>query len=473
MAAPTMTHFPCRRIICLRQILTQLTQTCRSSSSAKARPTSTAIRPPSESKDTRVELEEWVSEGLAKSSLKPKQHPGRMVLPTVSVPQRLMDAASIILEKYPLKELSRRADKLANYLWSRHPPSTDAQVTKMAKEVYQQIMEKREKEGKTDPIQTDTVLRTVRQKIYHWQPVTYDAYRSLLYLTSHLAHNYTVLLHCFTEISKRDPGFQPRSVYNFGSGLGSSVWAANAVWGSGVFEHYCVDQSQDMNTVARLLLQDGDNQKQMSIPGVVFRQFAPSAAHNQFDMVVSAYTLLEQPDQERRLQLVDDLWQMTNDVLVLVENGTTAGFSTIYEARDRLLQASDKAEDDSQKCYVFAPCPHDAACPKMAEKKQPCFSQVPYKPLPQNHTRASKTVARYSYIIMRKGKRPEGSDWPRVIQDTVKASRHTHCHLCCADGKVRHMIFTVSKQGQDIYKCSRYTSWGDLFPVRFPAEDGE
>ncbi|KAL8564212.1 hypothetical protein ACOMHN_017481 [Nucella lapillus] len=302
---------------------------------------------------------------------------------------------------------------------------------------------------------------------------SYDAYKSLLYLTAHLAHNYSVLLQCFTEISKRDADFHPRSVYNFGSGLGSSIWAANSVWSSAVFEHYCVDRSQDMNTVARLLLQGGDSQRQMCVPGVTFRHFAPSPVRNQFDLVVSAYTLLDQPDQDTRLQLVHDLWLMTSDILVLVENGTAAGFSLIYEARDHILQASHQAQDDNGKAYVFAPCPHDGSCPKMTEKNQPCFSQAAYRPLPHNHTRASKIAARYSYIIMRKGKRPEGVSWPRVVQDTARATRHTHCHLCCADGSVRHMVFTASKQGQEMYKCSRYTSWGDLFPVRFPTSDGE
>ena len=33
----------------------------------------------------------------------------------------------------------------------------------------------------------------------------YDAYKSLLYLTAHLAHNYSVLLQCFTEVSEGLP----------------------------------------------------------------------------------------------------------------------------------------------------------------------------------------------------------------------------------------------------------------------------
>ncbi|XP_070196743.1 ribosome assembly protein METTL17, mitochondrial-like [Littorina saxatilis] len=472
MAAP-MKLCVSRPPLCFqRKFLRHVIKHVKLSSYATATDSETLNAPPS-NKKTRVELDEKFSEALASNSEKHKHHPGRHVLPSISLPQRLIESAGIILEKYPMKELSRKADKLANYLWSRHPPATDSHVSKLASQIHEQLVQKKEKAGKTSPVERDDVLRTLRQKVYHWQPVAYDAYKSLLYLTAHLAHNYSVLLQCFTEISKREPAFQPRSVYNLGSGLGSAIWAANSVWGSRVFEYYCVDTSQDMNTVARLLLQDADSQKQMCFPGVAFRQFPPSPFNNQFEMVVSAYTLLENPGQrQQRLEMVDDLWRMTTDFLVLVENGTTAGFSVINEARDHILKVSNTTDDERLKGYIFAPCPHDDVCPKFAEMNQPCFSQVHYKPLPQNHTRPSKCNARYSYLIMRKGAR-KGVPWPRVIQDTMKASRHTHCHLCCPDRKIRHMIFTASKHGQDVYKCSRHTSWGDQFPVTFTTDADE
>ena len=53
---------------------------------------------PDTSKKTTVQLEPWVSEALASNSLKHKHHPGHLVLPTISLPQRLLEAASVILE---------------------------------------------------------------------------------------------------------------------------------------------------------------------------------------------------------------------------------------------------------------------------------------------------------------------------------------------------------------------------------------
>ena len=58
---------------------------------------SATVTPATRNKTT-VQLEPWLSEALASSSLTYKSHPGRVVLPSVSLPQRLLEAASVILE---------------------------------------------------------------------------------------------------------------------------------------------------------------------------------------------------------------------------------------------------------------------------------------------------------------------------------------------------------------------------------------
>ena len=45
-----------------------------------------------------------------------------------------------------------------------------------------------------------------------------------------------------------------------------------------------------------------------------------------YNLVVSAYTLFELPSAESRLQILVNLWNKTHEYLVLVEQGTNAGF---------------------------------------------------------------------------------------------------------------------------------------------------
>ena len=49
--------------------------------------------------------------------------------------------------------------------------------------------------------------------------------------------------------------FDPSTLFDFGSGVGSVTWAAHQVWGDAIKEFHNVDISSEMNTVARLLLQ--------------------------------------------------------------------------------------------------------------------------------------------------------------------------------------------------------------------------
>jgi ribosomal protein RSM22 (predicted rRNA methylase) len=45
-----------------------------------------------------------------------------------------------------------------------------------------------------------------------------------------------------------------------------------------------------------------------------------------YDVVISAYTLLELPSARTRLETIINLWNKTNKYFIIVEQGTNAGF---------------------------------------------------------------------------------------------------------------------------------------------------
>ena len=45
-----------------------------------------------------------------------------------------------------------------------------------------------------------------------------------------------------------------------------------------------------------------------------------------YDVVISAYTLLELPSARTRLETIISLWNKTSKYFILVEQGTNAGF---------------------------------------------------------------------------------------------------------------------------------------------------
>jgi hypothetical protein len=68
------------------------------------------------------------------------------------------------------------------------------------------------------------VLKRLKQKLYYWRPVEYNEYRALLYMVARFAPEYTVLHRIFMELKTREPNFQPHSLFDFGSGVGTATW---------------------------------------------------------------------------------------------------------------------------------------------------------------------------------------------------------------------------------------------------------
>lgn len=64
----------------------------------------------------------------------------------------------------------------------------------------------------------------MKKKIYNWSAISYDYYGALLYLFARSSSDYAVLMKIFTEIQNRDKNFKPRTLFDFGSGIGTVTW---------------------------------------------------------------------------------------------------------------------------------------------------------------------------------------------------------------------------------------------------------
>lgn len=56
-----------------------------------------------------------------------------------------------------------------------------------------------------------------------------------------------------------------------------------------------------------------------------------------FDIVVSAFSLLDLPSKSSRINTIENLWHKTKDILVIVETGKKAGFQAVLEARNLIM----------------------------------------------------------------------------------------------------------------------------------------
>ncbi|KAF3698667.1 Methyltransferase-like protein 17, mitochondrial [Channa argus] len=413
-----------------------------------------------------------------------KKHPGVTNLKTLHLPEELQMAAQSIIHRAQVARLTDRIRSLTNILWSRKRPVEDVTLRQKAvsleKELWEKAMAKRgdvDEQALEDRIRKK-VFSELRRTTYHWTPMKYDEELGVVYMAARLAGGYAAVRRALNEIKKRDPSFAPQSLLDFGSGLGSVVWASHSCWGDTLKEMVCVDSSGPMNILAERLLKGDDESAEPYIKHVYFRQFLPVSPKVQFDLVVAAFTLSELPSGKDREDAVFTLWRKTSSYLVLVENGTKEGHQMLMEARDTLLNKQEKIVHDSRPASVFAPCPHELTCPKLGrEPVIPCNFQQLYHPLPlPGHN--DRQREKFSYLILTRtepaGPETEGVDWARLIAPVQRRTRHVHCRMCCSDGQLQHVVVTARKQSRDVYRCARSSDWGDQMPMfQKVEEDGD
>lgn len=399
-----------------------------------------------------------------------RKHPGLTNLKTVRLPEELQRAAQSIVLSAQVKGLSDRARSLTQFLWSRKRPVEELTLRQRASSLEKMVLQraKERKEDINDDHVKMKVLSELKKTTYHWTPVRFNEELGVVYMAARLAGGYTAVRRALNEILIRDPSFAPHSLMDFGSGLGTAVWASHSCWADTLKEMVCVESSGPMNVLAERLLRDDDEKAQSHIKQVYFRQFLPVSPKVQFDLVVGAFSLSELASKKDRIETVLTLWRKTSSYLVLVENGTKEGHQILMEARDALLKTREQTALDSRTAYVFAPCPHEMMCPKMARlPTAPCNFHQHYHPLPLPGSPVRQTET-FSYVILSRSDPKEaeaGQDWARLVAPVLRRPRHVHCHTCGPDGQLHHVVMTRKKHGRDVYRCARSSDWGDRLPI--------
>ncbi|KAK3567169.1 hypothetical protein QTP86_011306 [Hemibagrus guttatus] len=369
-----------------------------------------------------------------------RKHPGVTNLKTIILPEELQSAALSVIYKSEVKDLSERARKLTNFLWSRKRAVERHELRERAIALEKKW---KEQERVTDEnhVSSDSrirkkVLSELKRMTYHWTPLKYDSDLGVVYMAARLAGSYAAVMRALNEIKKRDSSFTPHSLLDFGSGLGTALWAAHTHWGDSLREYVCVDASAAMNSLAERLLTGDTEGADPLIKHVYFRQFLPVSPKVQADLVLAAFSLSELSTQEAREETLLTLWRKTHSYLVLVENGTKAGHQILMEAKDILLKKEEKVSSDVRRLQVFAP--------------------------------SSESVQeKFSFLVLSRSElqQSEAVQWSRIVSPVLRRSRHVQCEICCSNGELKQLAITAKHHGRDTYRCARSSDWGDRLPI--------
>jgi len=308
----------------------------------------------------------------------------------------------------------------------------------------------------------------ISKRANRWKEMIYDNEAAYSYFCgSKAAYDFACMKNVLLEIQKRDKRFRPKTLLDFGSGLGTVTWAVKDVFGE-LYEVFNVDQSKHMNDFSRMIINRSKNDNDLP-SGYSYRMNLPRDSSTKYDLVTSSFTLLDLPNERQRLTYVETLWHRVEEggFLILTEVGSHFGYQAINEARELLVHLFKNTEN---KGHIFAPCPHEELCPRQYQKRPLCNFEVRFRNFPfkwltpgQNEHIFNGT---FSYIIAQKGtSRNESSNWPRLVEHNIIKKHSVICRMCTSRGKLEEIFATRQKDGKDLVRYCRSKRKGQQIKI--------
>ncbi|KAE9601544.1 hypothetical protein Lal_00040705 [Lupinus albus] len=333
----------------------------------------------------------------------------------------------------------RRAIK--KYLQEQEEPHMKRKVLRLSqsfndvKDVNLQLANATSRGIVEDPLKSlDQSKRWKIQSSYGDIGFTYRDDETIAYVASRMPAVYCACHRVLKEVRRRLPGFSPARVLDFGAGTGSAFWALREVWPKSLEKINLIEPSQSMQRAGRSLIQDLKNLPLIhSYDSIQSLSQSIGKSERRHDLVIASYVLGEIPSLKDRITVVRQLWDLTQDVLVLVEPGTPHGSSIIAQMRSHILWMEQRkhrksAGKNNEVCkdlttqkagaFVVAPCPHDGTCPLVKSGKFCHFVQRLERTSSQRAYKRSKGVPlrgfedeKFSFVVLRRGQRPR-EPWP-------------------------------------------------------------
>jgi ribosomal protein RSM22 (predicted rRNA methylase) len=268
---------------------------------------------------------------------------------------------------------------------------------------------------------------------------------ALAYLAVRLPATYAAVRASFAAIAQARPDFAPQTALDIGAGPGTVLWAAADCWPD-LTDALLIEASPIFRACGEELA------REIELPHITWRtadiatQVIDGAPR---DLVTVAYVLNELAPEVRRAVL-ERLWAVTADTIVIVEPGTPVGWQRILAVRQQLIEAG---------AHMIAPCPHIGACPLQPPDWCHFAQRVARSRL---HRQAKQAQVpwedeKFSYVAL--SRRPTATAAAaRVIAGPQKRSGRVTLKLCRADGSAGDQLF--SRREGEPFKRAWRSDWG-------------
>jgi len=268
---------------------------------------------------------------------------------------------------------------------------------------------------------------------------------ALVYALARMPATYAAVTACLNALLELRPDFAPQSLLDIGAGPGTASFAAVEAFPS-LQSFTLLDRNSALRALASELARETARMDQMTYAAGEARSTLAQA--DAADLVVASYVIGEIIEAERD-ELVSVAWSKTNNMLVLVEPGTPAGYARIMAARGQLIRNGG---------HVVAPCPHDCACP-LTPPDWCHFAQRLARSRAHREVKGAELPfedEKFSYVIVMRAAVPNRP--ARVLAQPLVGKVEVSAKLCTVDGVT---IAKVPRRDKAAYAAARRRRWGD------------
>jgi ribosomal protein RSM22 (predicted rRNA methylase) len=295
----------------------------------------------------------------------------------------------------------------------------------------------------------ETLSQRYRAEIRDGRLHLNDELAARAYLTTRLPATFAAIEAALQAGVEARPDFAPRTLLDAGAGPGTATWAAAQHWGS-LQDATLIEASSAIRSVGERMMRNLGLDRMAWLSGRLHDSLADLPSR---DLVLIAY-VLDELEPAARDPLIEQLWRLTADILVIVEPGTTEGWKRILAARDILIRAG---------AHLLAPCPHARACPLIAPDWCHFSARVARSRLHREAKGGTMPWEDEKFIYLAASRTPGLRTAARVIAPPHVGKVAVTLKLCQSDGQAAERTF--GKRESPSFKLMRKLGWGDTLPI--------
>ncbi|TPK93692.1 methyltransferase type 11 [Mesorhizobium sp. B2-4-12] len=265
------------------------------------------------------------------------------------------------------------------------------------------------------------------------------------YLAARLPATYAAVRASLGALNEARPDFMPKTLLDVGAGPGTVLWATSDLWPD-LEQAVLLEASAAVRKVGEMLAADAIAARTVWQAGDVTIDLGDVESA---DLVTCAY-VLDEIVPASLPKMVDRLWQLTKDTLLIVEPGTPAGWQRILTVRTQLI---------ADGAHLLAPCPHQAPCPLSPPDWCHFSRRVARSRLHRLAKDAEVPWEDEKFIFVAASRQPAAYRAARVIAPPKSGSGKVSLKLCEPDGGAGEKLFT--KRDGDVFRLARRLDWGD------------